>query len=401
MVAVAKAGSRRARGEKIDLATAKSLKHALETDFSAVTSPISVLEAFCDVRPENEFAQSLREIPVRHLGAVMATHDTGLLRQLMRGKPLAGGLPPIRAHVGQKTPPRLSVGYRLADDEAFALEVRLQHADVQSVLYAKTLVEQRVGNAVPIGILSGISGQSGVHPVALNNGPLALGASVAHVSGGPGTLGIFVNMGQTAGFLSCSHVLSNCGNAVAGDVIHHPAPCDSLDHAGIGALRRFVDLRADGPFDMDVAFAELVAGTPTNGNRIPSGHDWPREGKYLGIPVEGNLPEPRPVVAKIGRSTGRTTGTVALENVGPIDIYMQELGYNVAVDGLIEVHWDAVNKPFSGLGDSGSIVYLPDSLEPVGIIVAGGFATIEKVKVGVSYVSPLSPILKSWDLSLS
>ena len=36
------------------------------------------------------------------------------------------------------------------------------------------------------------------------NDPLTLGSSVAHVSGGPGTLGLFVQMGRKPGFLSCS-----------------------------------------------------------------------------------------------------------------------------------------------------------------------------------------------------
>jgi hypothetical protein len=37
----------------------------------------------------------------------------------------------------------------------------------------------------------------------------------------------------------------------------------------------------------------------------------------------------------------------------------------------------------------------------LGIVVAGGIATIDKVKVGVSYVCPLGPIMTEWGLKLS
>jgi hypothetical protein len=400
-VAAPKIQAQRRRESTVDLATAKSLKRTLEKDFSAAVSPISVLETFCEHQPSNLFAQSLREIPLRHLDGLMAAQDRDLLGQAIRGRPLVSELSRIVAQGGEKTTPRMSVGYRLAANDAFAIEVRLQHADVQSLFYAQTLVKQRAGGGVPIGILSKVTGHSGVHPAALDNDPLTLGSSVAHVSGGPGTLGLFVQMGRKPGFLSCSHVLSNCGNAKVGDAIHHPAPCDSLDHAGIGSLRKFVDLRGDGPFAMDAAFAEFIPGAQIDGNRIPKGHDWPSEGRNLGDPVVGNIPTPKPVVAKIGRSSGRTTGVVALENVGPIDIYMLELRGNIAVEGMIEVHWDNINDPFSKLGDSGSVVYLEDGLKPVGIVVAGGIATIDKVKVGVSYVCPLGPIMTEWGLKLS
>jgi hypothetical protein len=403
MVAVAapRIQAQRHRAGTVDLATAKSLKRALEKDFSAAVSPISVLETYCEYQPSNRFAQSLREIPLRHLDGLMAAQDVDLLGQAIRGRPLGSEMSRIIAQSGAKMTPRMSVGYRLAANDSFALEVRLQHADLQSYLYAQTLVKRRAEGEVPIGLLSKVTGHSGVHPAALNNDPLTLGSSVAHVDGGPGTLGLFVQMGKKSGFLSCSHVLSNCGNAKVGDAIHHPAPCDSIDHEGIASLRAFVDLRGDGPFAMDAAFAELAPSVDRIGNIIPKGQNWPSEGRELGDPVVGNISTPTASVAKIGRSSGWTTGVVALENVGPVDIYMRQLRSNVAVDGLIEVHWASINDPFSALGDSGSIVYLRDSLKPVGIVVAGGIATINKVKIGVSYVCPLGPILKEWGLKPS
>jgi hypothetical protein len=294
--------------------------------------------------------------------------------------------------------PRMSVGYRLVEGDAFAVEVRLQHADVHSILVAKNLVTDLVGNHVPIGIISKVTAQAGIHPAALNNDPLTVGSSVGHFRGIPGTLGLFVRMGQTPGFLSCSHVLSNSGDAKEGDPIHHPAPGDSPDHAEIGSLNRFVDLSGDGPISGDLAFAALGPGRSIDGNRVPTGHGWPSEGRHFNAPIDEVVTVPKSTVAKIGRSTGRTTGVVSLENVGPIDIYMTQLGRNVTMFGLTEVQWPDIKRPFSDFGDSGSIVYLEESLRPVGILVAGGVAQIGNDKVGVSYVCPMAPILRSWNL---
>jgi hypothetical protein len=102
----------------------------------------------------------------------------------------------------------------------------------------------------------------------------------AHVTGGPGTLGLFVQSGKTPGFLSCSHVQANGGDARAGDAIHHPAEADDrLHHPRIGSLRRFVGLRGDGPYTMDAAFAELAGSVEVDGNKIPRGQGWPSEGR--------------------------------------------------------------------------------------------------------------------------
>jgi hypothetical protein len=68
---------------------------------------------------------------------------------------------------------------------------------------------------------------------------------------------------------------------------------------------------------------------------------------------------------------------------------------------MTEIHWNGLNDPFSKLGDSGSVVYLRDSLRPVGINVAGGISMVNGVKFGVSYVCPLGPIAKAWGLKLS
>jgi hypothetical protein len=68
---------------------------------------------------------------------------------------------------------------------------------------------------------------------------------------------------------------------------------------------------------------------------------------------------------------------------------------------MTEIRWDALDRPFSESGDSGSLVYLADTLEPLGILTAGGILTVEKTKIGVSYACPIAPILKAWKLKLN
>jgi hypothetical protein len=389
------------RLRSLDLSEANSLKIALEQAFAARVPPISLLEEFSKSQPKDRFAQSLRDVPLRRLGNVLAAQAPSVLTQAVRGRPFTAPASGIAAQSGGRLAPRMSVGYRLVAGDAFAVEVRLQHANVQSILTARKLVGDFVGDQVPIGIVSKVTAQPGIHPAALNNDPLTVGSSVGHFRGIPGTLGLFVQMGRTPGFLSCSHVLSNSGDANLGDSIHHPAPDDSPSHAEIGSLNRFIDLGDDGPLTADVAFAALNPGTRVDGNRVPTGHGWPAEGRDFEAPVDGVVPVPNQRVAKIGRSTGRTTGVISLENVGPIDIYMAQLGRNVTVEGMTEVRWFDIKRPFSDFGDSGSLVYLEDTLRPVGILVAGGVAEIGKDRIGVSYVCPVAPILKTWKLAPS
>jgi hypothetical protein len=60
-----------------------------------------------------------------------------------------------------------------------------------------------------------------------------------------------------------------------------------------------------------------------------------------------------------------------------------------------------LEKDFSAAVSPISVLETFCEHQPVGIVVAGGIATIDKVKVGVSYVCPLGPIMTEWGLKLS
>lgn len=384
----------------MELARAKSLKRELETAFLTATPAISVLEGLAENAPQDKFLQSLREVPLRQLDRVMAASAHGVLSLAVRGRAVKSPLRSVVAHGGEQPKPRMAVGYGLRERDEFQLEVRLQYPDVYSLLKARRLVDERAAGKARIGVLKQLAAHSAVHPAALNNDPLTLGSSVGHATGAPGTLGLFVSVGTNRGFLSCSHVLAKCGKAVLGDAVFHPAPNDDRKNAAVGTLRRFVDLSTAGPHSMDAALAILEEGRRAGDNRIPKGHGWPREGSSLGRMGNGPVSTPRPVVAKIGRSTGWTKGRLIMENLGPLAVYMPELGANSEIVGLSEIEWEAIDEPFSKGGDSGSLVYFADSLEPLGILVAGGKVEFEDKVIGASYACPLAPILKNWKLTL-
>lgn len=400
---MAHAAAYAAKRSAFDFTGVQALKHDLESAFDNSLSPMTVLEAFADISPDDRFVRSMQDVPLRFLGNVMNVQDAAIVSHALRQKPLTIAPSRIVAQSAQIPPPRLSVGYRLAENDGFEFEVRLQHANAQSVVRARTLVRERTGRDATIGVLSKITAYSGgAHPAALNNAPLTLGSSIAHANGVPGSLGVFARSGKTVGFLSCSHVLANAGSAKAGDAIYHPAPNDNpVDHSPVATLRRFVDLRGSGPITMDAAFAAIEDKANIGDNVVPKGEGWRNEGRALGETIRGPIPKVRPVLAKIGRSSAYSEGELSLENVGPIDIFFPELGQNITVTGLIEVRWTRLDKPFSQDGDSGSLVYLAESLEPVGILIAGGVALVGNTKVGMSYACPLSPILKTWNLTLN
>ena len=82
--------------------------------------------------------------------------------------------------------------------------------------------------------------------------------------------------------------------------------------------------------------------------------------RRLGFPVAGSIAEVmdyddlvfRHKLAKIGRTTGYSTGVVSGFGIDDVIIHVHSVG-NVRFDNLLEVEWD--DNPFTDEGDSGSI----------------------------------------------
>ena len=381
--------------------TRNQLRQNWRRHSSAALLPLILLDRLEELDPDNQSLRSLMDVPVRNLERVLGLQTPSLLNRFVKGLSLEIPRRGISAQSAGAPTPHMAVGYAMRENGEFRLEIRLQNPSVQSLLLARHLVEEHVGEPAPVGILQKLVTHQGAHPAALNNQPLTIGSSVGHQTGRPGSLGLFVNGAAGPGFLSCSHVVAKGGKASIGDTVYHPAPSDdALSKAPVGTLRAFEDLTSAGSHPMDAAFTVLTAGQGAGGNVVPAGHGWPSEGRALG-PAASSPLAPRPKVAKIGRSSGWTGGQVVAEDLGPVEIYVPAVGGNVWIDGLIEIAWNGPDDPFSRGGDSGGLVYLADTLQPLGLLVGGGQLRLEDKVVGRSYACPLAPALKAWNLTLS
>jgi hypothetical protein len=387
---------------------ARSVKNQLERGFTTDIAPITLLDSAIEHYPEDPFIQRLNHAPLRLLGPLMACNASEGIRTTPFAR-LVEGAERIAAQGEAASASKLAVGYGMREDESFGIEIRLQNPTVSALLRARNLVAHHGLDGASIGIVRQLTTHAdGPHPASVQNDPLTLGSSVGVADGYAGTLGGFArNAGGQVGILSCSHILARSGAGRRGDAVYHPSPVDdALESKRIGSLNLFEDMRKSGERPWDAAFALVEGEGPKCGhNVVPRGQRFPRQGSVLGREVRTPLP-PFPNVAKIGRASGWTKGQVVAENFGPLEIWFPALNRNVTVSNLIEIAWgerdDPIGKgdPFSKEGDSGSLIYLEKTLEPLGLLVGGGIVTKSDTRYGRSYACPLAPILDKWRLEL-
>lgn len=234
-----------------------------------------------------------------------------------------------------------------------------------------------------------------VGPIAQLRGrcrPLRMGASVAHLATTAGTAGLFVQRpgGPTSLLMSNNHVLANVNKARIGDPILQPARSDSGNAKTdlIGTLYQFMPLQRDGINLADCALCELQSDIPVDSAGLPDGV---RLEGVASVPPDELLGAD---VGKTGRSTGTTRGTVSAVNMRPRVWYGRK---RLEFAGQFEVE-GVGGAPFSGLGDSGSLVYQVSggSARGLGLLFAGGGAA------DVTYASPLAPpLLATLDVQLA
>jgi hypothetical protein len=225
--------------------------------------------------------------------------------------------------------------------------------------------------------------------------PVPIGSSVGHRRSPPGTLGLFLRSADGIGIMSNSHILAWCGRAKPDDPIFAPHPNDARDVCEIGRLRRYSSLIHDDVVAVDLAFAALNEGVMHGGNVVPAA--FPDAGKSIKsgtpLPVEAiGL-----AVRKIGRTSHSTSGKLSAFNVGPKLTY-PGLG-EVRLTGMLEIEWPSPKQAFSQSGDSGSVVYRPDTMEAIGLVVGGGVRAVDGDRQGVTIVCPLTSTMTEWGLS--
>jgi len=220
--------------------------------------------------------------------------------------------------------------------------------------------------------------------------PIRIGCSVAHFMVTAGTVGAFVqSAGQNAMVLSNNHVLANENIASVGDAILQPGPYDGGQNPAdqIATLTQFVPINFASPNTVDCAVAGLAAGINFDSKNLD------QIGQLTGV-------RPSPVntgdaVAKVGRTTGVTHGTVLsfeLDNV--------TVGYDsgsATFDGQIEIE-GVGTSPFSQGGDSGSLVVDQENLA-VALLFAGADVGGSNGQ-GLTYANPIAAVLQALSITL-
>jgi hypothetical protein len=190
--------------------------------------------------------------------------------------------------------------------------------------------------------------------------PLVPGTSVAHPDVTAGTLGAFVRDAEgRVLLLSNNHVLADTDRARVGDPVLSPGPADG-GRPGVDRVATLTAFERFAPTGnvLDLAVAAVDDEALVGGNTVP-------EGVLSGV-VEEVLDGV--AVAKSGRTTGHTTGTVTAVELDGVTVDYGR-GQLLSFDDCLEVEGDG--RSFSDGGDSGSVVYAVDGLAAVGLLFAG------------------------------
>lgn len=289
----------------------------------------------------------------------------------------------------------LALGLAPRADGSFALAVRYR-LGVPGVRSMARKVVAEVGPAVDVrrtGRIHPLAGLVGP-PVARARAvgetgrvrPLRPGVSIAHVRVTAGTLGAFVQVDDRLHALSNFHVLAGSPAARLGDVVVQPGPADggSAGRDRVGTLAATAPLRSGRPATVDAALALL--------------DDAQVDPTYPVGPVRTTAAATGTErVAKIGRTTGVTTGRITAIELDDVVVgYGDELG-ELAFDNQIEVESTGAG-PFSRGGDSGSLVYRDDGVA-LGLLFAGSETGGENGS-GLTYVNPIDAVLGAFGAQL-
>ena len=176
-----------------------------------------------------------------------------------------------------------------------------------------------------------------------------------------GTLGALVTDGTTNYILSNNHVLGRSDQAVAGEDVSQPGLIDS--NCNVATV--VADFTAFSPFgsNVDAAIAQLRPGTMDSTGAI---EDIGVISRAVVTPTVGMS------VAKSGRTTGFTTGSISSINTSVNVQYQRNCGsgkkFTVGYTNQIVI----TPGSFSAGGDSGSLIVTNNSAHnPVGLLYAG------------------------------
>src|SRR5215831_12912288 len=181
-----------------------------------------------------------------------------------------------------------------------------------------------------------------------------------------GTLGALVTDGANSYILSNDHVLGLSGQARVGDDISQPGLVDNGCRVST-VVADFTAAPQLGSSNVDAAVAQLISGAMDATGFI---EDIGPPSSLVMAPSVGLS------VAKSGRTTGLTTGTIASINTSVKVQYQRSCGqgkkFVVSYTNQVVIN----SSTFSAGGDSGSLIVTNDSNhQPVALLFAGSSTT--------------------------
>ena len=347
-------------------------------------------------------SEQVRELPRAHVSAFAeAGAPESLRRQL--GAQHVGYTPPAhRVSLGVAKGPRRR-DYRLA--------VRVYGKSASARRLAKRYAERASGEAdvrlvpkvTPGGpapaaqTIARIPGTPGPSRLQRRTRPLYPGLSCGHYAITAGTLGAIVTDGEALYILSNNHVLADVNNADLGDPILQPGPMDAqkpLSWRDVAALlSEFVPISKVRSNLVDCAIAEILDDSLLDGyytwNDAVGGE---LKGHYTYIDADF-LGEP---VAKIGRTTGATSGIITQVELDGLSVSM---GGSVGVARFSE-QFEVIgdnDRTFSLGGDSGSLIVTHDRWA-VGLLFAGG---PDQDGVDLTFANAIGTVMERLDVDFA
>jgi hypothetical protein len=224
--------------------------------------------------------------------------------------------------------------------------------------------------------------------------PVCPGASIGHPHGFSGSLGGFVRSRQSGDTLLLSSASALWPTAARkGDYIHQPGSIDNPLFTGetrVALISDDAPLSAPARSRLDAGYARLLDGIEISGNVVPSG--LPEAGRPIGPPA--GPPQAGDRVAKIGRGTGLTLGTISALSahvaLHPVAATRNWTASATNVTGVLAISGEGAL--FSGPGDAGAVIFRLSDLRAVGLL----FGSSREDKL--SYAHDLSAVLHTLHL---
>jgi len=302
----------------------------------------------------------------------------------------------------------LGIGYTERPDD-FNLAVRVQESDPGR--YAQTLekIVELARGETDIEIVADASVRhSAAHPsqMAGKSRPLLLGSSVSNLGRGAatGSIGLFPFSKALNHhvLLSCAHVLEGAFPSSPQDIVQPGTVDNGVPADVIGSFLSSAPIKFGGAVNtIDAAIARIDLPPDTLINQVldyRTNKTYPINGIGLPPTPTPNLPS-GPLVHKLGRSTGFTSGRVRADSIRRAKIDYG--GKYATFSSFIEIVNESPRSPFSDRGDSGSVVFDEDGTA-FGLVFSGGSHLMfnRRMRTDITYASRLRDIFDHFFLRL-